>query len=433
MGSARSSQRRRWHRRGALTASGALLAAAVVVTAHSRVIQTDPAGVAADQASRFQAVSYLGHRFSVPAVWRVVDLSKHPATCVRFDMHAVYLGTPGAEQDCPARGVGRHIGALLIQPATATRGASLRSLAVERPASAEIDVSAPGVAITASYSVADRSAVLAALTSAHLASPATPPQVTPPQAVPSPAVPSRAAQPTATPSATGLPTSATAVISGLGFDACTAPAAGQMAAWTAPASPFTAIGVYIGGSERACAQPNLTAAWISAEARAGWRFMPLYAGWQAAWDSLTQTPPATLGQQSADDAAAQAQSLGFGPGSVLYYDMEAYTTKARRAAAMTFLSAWSSELHQKGYRAAAYSSANSGIVDLAANIGKMTEPDVIDIAHWNGNVDADPAATPAGTWPHLRVHQYQGGADATYGGVKINIDRDFFDLEVASP
>src|SRR5438270_11006548 len=40
-----------------------------------------------------QQVSYLGLTFSVPADWPVVTLG--PTTCVRFDQHAVYLGTPG--------------------------------------------------------------------------------------------------------------------------------------------------------------------------------------------------------------------------------------------------------------------------------------------------------------------------------------------------
>jgi hypothetical protein len=203
-----------------------------------------------------------------------------------------------------------------------------------------------------------------------------------------------------------------------------------MAAWAAPASPFTAVGIYIGGSERSCAQPNLTAAWVSATARAGWHFMPLYAGWQAAWDSTAPTPPARLGRRSARDAVAQARSLGFGPGSVLYYDMEAYSP-SRRAGAMAFLSAWSRELHRAGYRSAVYSSKKSGIADLVARAGKITEPDVINVADWNGKADADPGATPGGTWKHLRVHQYEGNVNATYGGVEINIDRDFFDVDVA--
>src|ERR1044071_99276 len=44
---------------------------------------------------------------------------------------------------------------------------------------------------------------------------------------------------------------------GLGFDACTAPSRRSMLAWAG--SPYRAIGVYIGGLNRGCSQPNLTA------------------------------------------------------------------------------------------------------------------------------------------------------------------------------
>lgn len=47
-------------------------------------------------------VTYRGHEFTVPASWPIVDLEKHPDVCVRFDRHAVYLGTPGDQQQCPA-------------------------------------------------------------------------------------------------------------------------------------------------------------------------------------------------------------------------------------------------------------------------------------------------------------------------------------------
>jgi len=79
---------------GALTATGAMLGAAVVAAA-------------AHPAQRIKSVAYLGRAFAVPASWAVVDLSAAPTTCVRFDVHALYIGTPGDEQDCPARGVGR--------------------------------------------------------------------------------------------------------------------------------------------------------------------------------------------------------------------------------------------------------------------------------------------------------------------------------------
>lgn len=365
--------------------------------------------------------TYLGRAFTVPGSWQIIDLTAHPTACVRFDVHAVYLGRPGTEQQCPARGAGRRTGALLIQP-DLTRASDNAIIALDHRISGEIDVTAPGFTVTASYGDDDRSTVLDALTASGL------PQPTPLMlAVPLPDAPAPAAGHGTVPVEI---VQGTTMVTGLGFDTCTAPSAGQMQAWSA--SPFNTVGIYLGGSERACAQPNLTSGWIAARAATGWHFMPLYVGWQAAWDSLTATAPATLGRQSADDAVARAQSLGFGVGALLYYDMESYKTTAQSNAAMAFLSAWSAELHARGYRSAVYSSASTGIADLVAHRGKMTEPDVVDIAHWNNVADPDLGATPAGIWPLQRAHQYIGNLDATYGGTKMNIDKDYMSISLPS-
>ena len=45
--------------------------------------------------------------------------------------------------------------------------------------------------------------------------------------------------------------------SGLAFDTCTAPSLTQMQAWLD--SPYRAVGIYIGGPNRSCGQPQLTA------------------------------------------------------------------------------------------------------------------------------------------------------------------------------
>ncbi len=362
-----------------------------------------------------KTVSYLGHTFPVPYSWQVIDLRARPTTCVRFDRHAVYLGRPGADEDCPARGAGRRTGALLIEPQL-TRASTAVAVTLDHRIAGEIDVTAPGLTITASYGDDDRSTVVNAITAAGLPQPAAPPQSIAPLHN---SAPVKIVQ-------------GTSQVTGLGFDTCTAPSAAQMQAWAA--SPYNTVGIYIGGSERACAQPNLTAAWLSARANAGWHFMPLYVGWQAAWDSLTRTPPAVLGKQSADDAAVQAGNLGIGPGALIYYDMESYdNTSPESAAALAFESAWTSELHLRGYLSAIYSSASTGIADLVSHRGKIVEPDAVDIAHWNGIPDADLGATPADAWPAARAHQYVGGTDASYGGVKMNIDKDYMFINLAQP
>ncbi len=381
-------------------------------------------------------VAFAGHTFRIPGSWKVVDLTTNPNACVRFDVHAVYVGTPGAQEDCPADGVGIPTGALLIQPAAHSSPTETTDHAIADT----LTSTAPGISVTAAYG-SDRSAVLGLLESAGLAPPgavpagaspepsATVPSSSPgtPSASSSPAVGMRSAVTPATASpyavVAGSISQATNGFTGLGFDACAAPSASAMQAWAA--SPFQAVGIYIGGADRACLQPNLTAAWVSQQVAAGWHLMPLYPGPQAS----QLASPQSQGVAAADDAVAQAAALGLGPSSVLYYDMESYQS-SYTSAVMTFLSAWTTEIHARCYLSAVYSSENSGVHDLVANAATVTEPDIIDIANWNGQADDDPGATPASLWVGRRVHQFLGGANdsPTYGGVTINIDQDYLRL-----
>ena len=47
--------------------------------------------------STARAVVFHGYRITVPAGWVVYDLARRPQTCVRFNRHAIYLGTPSAQ------------------------------------------------------------------------------------------------------------------------------------------------------------------------------------------------------------------------------------------------------------------------------------------------------------------------------------------------
>ncbi len=225
------------------------------------------------------------------------------------------------------------------------------------------------------------------------------------------------------------------VFTGLGFDACTAPSSRTMAAWRA-SSPYEAIGVYIGGLNRGCSQPNLTAGWVSAQTAAGWHLIPTYVGLQAptsACSSCAKINPSQAtaqGTAAASDAVAQAAALGMGPGSPIYNDMEAYTqTSSATAATLAFLEAWTEKLHSLGYVSGVYSSSASGIEDLAGQIGTgYNLPDSLWMANWNGRQDTVDPYLPANAWSeHQRIHQYRGGHDESYGGVTINIDNNYVD------
>ncbi|HEU5428399.1 MAG TPA: glycoside hydrolase domain-containing protein [Actinocrinis sp.] len=370
-----------------------------------------------------RSVSYLGHVFTVPAGWHLVDLAADTGRCVRFDVHAVYFGSPSNAQRCTAHG-GAVRSAMLVAPSSVATKAS----AVDDAVNQRITATLRGVQITASYSYGtDRSSAVAVLSADGVPAPTVSGASGASEGTG--AVAQRVAanlapvQGRVSPSGIAVMTQA---YKGLGFDACTAPSGAQMSAWGK--SPFGAVGVYIGGAERACTQPNLTASWVSAESSAGWRMLPLYVGPQISYGDVTNAA-AAQGKASADDAAIQASSLGIGQSAVLYYDMEGGDyTSAQTAAAQTFLAAWTAELHALHYRSAVYGNESGAVGALVSGWGTIAEPDVIDVANWNGTADDDPGADPADHWGGHRVHQFQGGTNATYGAVTINIDQDFFGL-----
>ncbi|GAB1691660.1 hypothetical protein KRM28CT15_34630 [Krasilnikovia sp. M28-CT-15] len=224
---------------------------------------------------------------------------------------------------------------------------------------------------------------------------------------------------------------------GYGFDACTAPPSATMDAWLA--SPYRAVGIYFGGNNRACAQPELTPDWVAHQQAAGWHLLPIYLGPQASCttsnkrNKIDNSQAAAQGRAAADDAATQAAALGLSAASVLIYDMEAYRTDdaACRTGVLAFISAWTARLHDRGYLSGFYSSMGSGVADQVANYraAGYVRPDYLDFARWDGVATVTDAAIPSAYWsPHRRMKQYRGGHPETYGGVTIDIDNDYVDF-----
>lgn len=229
------------------------------------------------------------------------------------------------------------------------------------------------------------------------------------------------------------------IFTGLGFDACSAPSATTMTAWLA--SPYRAVGVYIGGVNRACAQPNLTASWVGAEVAEGWHLIPVYVGLQSPTSDcskcakLNSAQAAAQGSAAAIDAVAKAGAVAIGPRSPIYYDMESYKrTTSSSAATLAFLQAWTAKLHSLGYASGVYTSSSSGVVDLVGALGGgYAEPDDIWFANWNGEPNLFDSNIPATAWtPHRRIHQYRGGHNESYGGALINIDSNYVDAAIAT-
>ncbi len=329
----------------------------------------------AAQAPERKIVRYHGHAVAVPPSWPVYDLARHPRTCVRFDRHAVYLGVPGAQQDCPAHAAG-HASSMLLEP----HGNGVR--VITTAAGTRGITPGPPAARTAAASLRARAA---------------------------------------------------SVYTGPGFDVCDTPSTRTMSAWSA--SRYRGIGVYIGGVNAACSQGNLTKSWVATEVASGWHLIPIYVGLQAPSNScgctgMTTSQAETQGTAAADDAIAQAQALGIPSGNPVYDDMEGYPTGgSNTSAVMSFLAAWTAELHAKGYLSGVYSSGSSGISDLVARYHSgYLEPDDLWIADWNGEQSTSDPYVPSSDWPdHQRLHQYSGDHTETYGGATLDIDGDYID------
>jgi hypothetical protein len=327
-----------------------------------------------------RTVHFAGQAVKVPAGYEMIRVKPGSTTCTRLDRRAVYLGAPSKAQRCPAGPIlGRHR-AIVVTPGG--KRAAAQSLLRASPFAG----TRPGAA---------RASKAPAIAKASVSG---------------------------------------SVFTGLGFDACSAPSTKAMAAWAE--SPFRGVGIYIGGENSACSQPNLSASWVSAQTTAGWHLIPTYVGLQAPTSAcsscakLTTAGASSQGMAAAEDAVSAAAAIGIGAGSPIYFDMEAYSpTTSATAAVLAFLGAWTEKLHALGYQSGVYSSSSSGIADLAKAYGTTyVSPDNIWAANWNEREDTLDPAIPSTAWPnHQRIHQFRGGHDETWGGTTINIDSDYVD------
>jgi glycoside hydrolase-like protein/putative peptidoglycan binding protein len=374
-----------------------------------------------DGADASRTVTYQGYEIDVPSDWRVVDLDEDPTACVRFDRPAVYLGTPAEQQDCPAHLVGRTAG-LVIEPLA---DVSAERVGQQAPGTIQRSVKDAGLLVTAAHALRHEGLVRDILDTARVTEDADP------AAAPAPR--ERQGRP-GTLQAGPQPGD----FLGDGFDQCAAPSQEAMDAWLSD-SPYQAVGVYISGGQRGCDQPNLTADWVETQTANGWHLIPIDVGLQAPCSSyadLISTDPATAREQgttAAAGAVAEAQALGIPEGSAIYSDIEAYSTGGScTTGVLNYLSGWTEGLHASGYLSGVYSSAGSGIGDVAAYYDDTayTRVDHIWFAWWNDQADTDAGSyVPAEYWAdHQRLHQHAGNVTETWGGVSINIDRNYLDV-----
>jgi hypothetical protein len=489
----------------------------------SKQASSSPAPTASPRV--MQTVEYDGYSVTVPWSWRVFHLDTDPGQCVRYDISAVYLGSPGANQNCPSNLMGR-AQTITITPAGVSKsgsgGAGPQSAAaqgglVQSPPpsvagrriaaraqafnqlnqysqASELRGTVPGanLSVTATYG-SDATAVTGYVRNIHQARSGAPESTasntssgnpfnfggsagsgtttssgatTSPPSTTNPASSSSVSSSTKTKTTTKAPTTtatkaptvattkapaATSTLTGTvkatipakplaGFDACTAPSLNAMKAWKAK---YSAIGVYIGGQNMACDYGNLSASWVKSVHAMGWSLMPIYVGLQAPCNSfqkISTKTPATQGKQAADTAVGDAASFGLGKGSPIYDDMESYNNASAscKSTVLQFLDAWTKEIHAKGYVSGVYSSASTGITDLATTTTisghAMTEPDALWFALWDKNNNLTGTPYLASTkWAGDRVKQYQGNQNVKVGSYTINIDADWVGGAVSGP
>ncbi|SCG48743.1 protein of unknown function [Micromonospora halophytica] len=309
-----------------------------------------------------------------------------------------------ARQDCPSVGVER--------------------VSTPAPSSHDLHQNGESVAITSTPSGLRRAArrMLTAAVAGMLLATA---------AVPATGAPARAA---------GYTGPHPGAFTGLGFDTCAAPSDAAMTAWLQ--SPYRAVGIYIGGVNRGCAQANLTRDWVSRQQAKGWRFFPLYVGLQAPCSSYSRridpAQAAAQGRAAADDAVAKARNLGLAPRSTIILDMERYPAgdAACSTAVLQFSSAWTGRLHDHGFLSGLYTNvASAGLADHVGAYAQRghARPDLLDFANWDGVQTTADSRIPSSYWqPKQRMKQYQGDHHETWGGVRINIDSNYLDVEPLS-
>lgn len=235
--------------------------------------------------------------------------------------------------------------------------------------------------------------------------------------------------------------------SGFAFDACRAPSQRVMDRWLR-SSPFTGVGIYLGGIHRACAQRHLTPAWVTRQLRAGWKLLPIWVGPQASCTGyqhrISWRPGAAdrylaaraRGVLEARRAAQTAAALRVPRRELVFYDIEPFDVRRGdcRRSALAFLDAWTRELHRHGYRSGVYSHVRSGISLLSRTGHGYARPDAVWYAHVDrvGTMPAEYVGSSA-FMRTSRVHQYALDTRVDFGGIRMDIDWNFVSLGAFRP
>ena len=447
----------------AVALAGAAGAAATAATGPSATSSTEPVAVVGGSPTPLppatKVVRYRSVSVRVPDTWPVVDLDTSPHSCVRLDIDAVYLGTPAAQQDCPAHLVGRG-NTVWLGPSATAQHASLLAQGSRRPSAAcpprstedarsqqrQIDLPSEGVVVRTAWgtdpsAVQDAVATIAPAVGPPPAQPNAPASTTTGGTTPAAYL---TADRSAAPAAAAAVAATGKVLTGMAFDTCAAPSVASMSAWRK--SPYAAVGIYIGGSMRACGDGNLSASWVSTVTSQGWGLIPIYVGLQAPCatqsglaahldDPQHGRVPGQGGRQRRRGPGQAVRPRG-GVDPLLRHGVlrRHHVVHERRADLPHGLD------HRSctpwGTARVRTAAPGSLITDMskavAAHSASFTAPDQVWFAHWNGlQTTSDSGSYPAfadAYWAsHARLHQYAGASTQSWGGVSISIDQNWVD------
>jgi hypothetical protein len=219
-----------------------------------------------------------------------------------------------------------------------------------------------------------------------------------------------------------------------GFDTCQDPSVTTAKAWWTN-TPWSWIGLYIGGSEMACSQPSLGSAYLNSLHSMGWRLQFIWVGPQAPCSgfgvTISSNTTTAYSQGKAEAKSARTKLVGLGVtngalGSPITFDLEAFNPSVCNAlaAAKAFVRGWVDGLHAAPALVAGVygSTCASQLQSYAAS----DPPNYIWGADYDGNERTSVmSCVNSGSWVHSqRLKQYIGGHNETWGGVTMNIDTD---------
>jgi hypothetical protein len=240
----------------------------------------------------------------------------------------------------------------------------------------------------------------------------------------------------ALPTATAAPSDGTAHhYDARGLDSCNAPTHAQMAAFWHQ-TPWWWWGIYIGGSNRACPNTNLTPRWIHREVRRGWGLQPIWVGLQA--PCANQSGLATMsrhparaykqGRRAAVNAYNRVRELHMNTHTPVVFDMEAFDTSRDKClrAVTSFVRGWSYQLRVKPRQVPGY--YGSSCASALTTMWKISpRPAYVWGANYgNGRRVDRMSCVSRSIWPH-RLKQYTGGSHVTENGVTLSVDKDCAD------